>query len=1154
MRLPPSMLSISIVLTCVACSIDNFGEPNVDEDFSSLSTSLSANTGAGATAIDETLLASVPPPRGSTNAREVDAVNGNDDNSGQQGSPWKNIEYAVSQLQAGQALYVLSNGAHNPTATISTPRPGTSSNPIWVIGVSGGSKPVINGNFAGTLFQIQHSYWVFRNLDMNKSKRQGDVIRITAASAISNIAIVDNTIRGAEACTSDTPNNKAHGVVIHNSAGASNSSIKTSQVFVVDNQIYDLVLKGGSGCSLYDDAIGVYILSGSKDVVVRGNSIYDFGGDGVHCSGADVNQNYILTETDPDNILLEDNQIYSTSSFFGKAENAVDIKDCQNITIRGSVPPLSSNSGVATMNHYYTFRPRSSSQGTSTSNGAAVVVHYSTKSVLIENTRISNSCRALALGNNASNLLIENLVVRRNLFTMGTVSGCSVNDAIVVQKAKSVDFHNNTFMNIPTEGIRLIGGSGLSIPDVDIWNNIFYDVGTWIRVDNTSQFADLESNNNIFFNPDDATPENFRWGSSSLNLSGWKTPSNVGNLTLDSNSTSADPLFVANSADYHLQSMSPARDSGLNIDASDLPKCGTHFDKGWIEMNEACSGSQLVSLPFTDNFDNCANSSMLEDRYGWSVSGNWYCQSARTRGDTSGGTALVDTVDLLDVEVQALVQLNLGNNSAGVVARHTSGDFYAVRILDDTDEVEIVRMNSGTPTRLDAVSYSVSQNSSVVLQLVATGSSSVSLEATVNPGQNEVKLTATDSSSSRLGAGRVGLLTGGNRTQFDNFSVAAAAPPSSGLPAVDDFSDCLDDDNLDGRGFWLAGGTWYCRDQRARGETGDTVAVFDIPESSDIEVEALVQLNLGASGSGVVLRHSGSSYYAARLRYDTQQIELLRNSGGAVTQLNALPFAVAQNSSVTIRLKAFGDSPVLLTAVINPGPNEVYITAIDSATGKLSTGKAGLLSGDGGRTQFDNFHVDVLQSSSVPSGKVLVADDFNGCADDSPPDSTVWVVNATDLSKVYCRAQRIRMEEADAGIYGIHSALADGEVQSLVQLNGVGGNATKSGVVFRRVGDDFYVARLRFDTNPTRIEVVRVNGGSEITLGTYDTAISLNTSYVVKLVVTGSASVSIEVSLGGSLVLSLSDTSSARLRAGYAGILSGTSARTQYDNVVVTSR
>src|SRR5215207_4206631 len=119
----------------------------------------------------------------------------------------------------------------------------------------------------------------------------------------------------------------------------------------------------------------------------------------------------------------------------GRTENAVDIKSCRFVTVRGSAPARNTFYGFA-------LKP--------TARGEAVVVHYNAKHVLIENTVVRGN-------------LIEDLRQGQN---------CD-GDAILISRAHHLDVYDNTLRNIPRAGFRAGVNNTTGVPDrdIDFWGN-----------------------------------------------------------------------------------------------------------------------------------------------------------------------------------------------------------------------------------------------------------------------------------------------------------------------------------------------------------------------------------------------------------------------------------------------------------------------------------------------------------------------------------------------------------------------------------------------------------------------------------------------------------------------------------------------------------
>lgn len=370
----------------------------------------------------------------------------------------------------------------------------------------------------------------------------------------------------------------------------------------------------------------------------------------------------------------------------------------------------------------------------------------------------------------------------------------------------------------------------------------------------------------------------------------------------------------------------------------------------------------------SDDFDACSSTAGLGGA--WTTTGTWYCRSGRARGESAAGLALATTSPLADTDVTGRVQLNWSTGS-GLVARATGDGYYAARILT-AGRIELIRTDAGQVRVLASAPADIVLNASRRLRLRVSGGASANLEVDLD---GVTVLRATDASP--LGAGRAGFLSGSDgRTQYDDFVLTGAAAadggappgeappveepppeeppvpgdPAVGLPFADDFDACTSGSDLGAS--WAAAGRWYCRVGRARGEAAETLATVRGVTGADVIVDALVQMN-GGTGSGVVARVSGGSYYAFRLVLDGR-VELVRRDAGGLTILGAVPRPVATNVSQRLSLRVSGENPVRLEGWISGAP---VLSATDGSANRLGSGGAGLLSGSSTRTQFDDFGV-----------------------------------------------------------------------------------------------------------------------------------------------------------------------------------------------------
>lgn len=192
------------------------------------------------------------------------------------------------------------------------------------------------------------------------------------------------------------------------------------------------------------------------------------------------------------------------------------------------------------------------------------------------------------------------------------------------------------------------------------------------------------------------------------------------------------------------------------------------------------------------------------------------------------------------------------------------------------------------------------------------------------------------------------------------------------------------------------------------------------------------------------------------------------------------------------------------------------------------------------------FEALVPEPLSVAANTLLASDDFNSCADDGPPNSSLW---ETVGSPWYCKSSRLRGEVANGAAWVGDQPASNAEVSSLVQLNT---NANNSGVIARLSAGAYYKARL--DEVNDRVVIERIDQWGTVELAAASYSIAINTSYTLTLRTIGWNPVQLEAYIGSTLVTYGFDESSRRLWEGSSGLFSATSSRTQFDNFTLTSK
>src|SRR5215207_181523 len=381
------------------------------------------------------------------------STTGDDANSGRSvRRAWRTVGMALRTLRAGQVGCVLPGTyeeGHNEAA-----HDGTAAAPISLRRAPGSrALPVVRPKGPVAVFHIDRDYWVLDGFDVDVNFQK-----------VTGVRFMENA---------------DHGVLrnsrVHNSTSGASVYVSGRDILV-------------EGCEIFNnfqtneqDSHGVAIVQSAARVMVRRSRIWDNGGDGIQC------EDYAAAAANPEDIMLEDNLIYTTPANMGRTENAVDIKSCRFVTVRGSAPARNTFYGFA-------LKP--------TARGEAVVVHYNARHVLIENTVIRDACRGLSVGRGEDrSTLVENMVVRGNLVEdLRQEQNCD-GDAILISRAHHLDVYNNTLRNIPRAGLRAGVNNSTGVPDrdIDFWGNRVGPAARWLNLGaEAGRLEGFASDRNLF--------------------------------------------------------------------------------------------------------------------------------------------------------------------------------------------------------------------------------------------------------------------------------------------------------------------------------------------------------------------------------------------------------------------------------------------------------------------------------------------------------------------------------------------------------------------------------------------------------------------------------------------------------------------------------
>jgi hypothetical protein len=466
-------------------------------------------------------------------------------------NPWRNIVQAMANLGPGQVAYV--HGDDNIATTdyneanLSPGSDGTGASSRIRLMAAPDEQPMIkpaliNGNKVTTpIFNLNRPWWIIDGwstkvngvlkpgliVDATNVAFQTEVVRVGATDHVVLRGITSQNGRGPKSFFSFS--------------GASNSAL-------LDSFVTDPLLSGRptpaplSGDE--SDHHGIEVKGTASKILIRGNDSYGHNGDSFQCGEA----------AGPLDVTVESNRFHEDE------ENAVDIKGCSRVTIRG--------------NKLFGYRPArpGGADGGRAPHGDAIVVHHSTANgdvpadrVLIEKNRMWDNSRNLDLS-----AYVDKAVVRRNVIFNSSTAECGMGAGMVIA-AKNAEVYQNTLDNMtaqtspPPVGCHNWGDSetsALYVTPADgsrivLWNNIVSNA--------TRPYAGWTDSSTPARDKFDARTNMFPIGATTIPVGSW----------------AKDPLWVANPLvnDYYTQQGSEARDVATLIPATvSDPDAGLYCD------------------------------------------------------------------------------------------------------------------------------------------------------------------------------------------------------------------------------------------------------------------------------------------------------------------------------------------------------------------------------------------------------------------------------------------------------------------------------------------------------------------------------------------------------------------------------------------------
>jgi len=197
------------------------------------------------------------------------------------------------------------------------------------------------------------------------------------------------------------------------------------------------------------DSHGVLVVGPSRGITVRGNDIHHNSGDSIQCQAGSA---------PAEALLIEGNFLHD------EGENAVDIKQCRDVTVRGN-----------TMKGF----PNTAIRSVGTSAGEAVVIHESAQVVRIQDNTISRAGRGVSIL--ADRVPPEDVWVENNRFQEIRNMPEGNGQGIRVAGARNVKVLGNTLEGTASYALML-AADGMEVSGLEVRGNTLRGSSTALLV------------------------------------------------------------------------------------------------------------------------------------------------------------------------------------------------------------------------------------------------------------------------------------------------------------------------------------------------------------------------------------------------------------------------------------------------------------------------------------------------------------------------------------------------------------------------------------------------------------------------------------------------------------------------------------------------
>jgi hypothetical protein len=343
------------------------------------------------------------------------------------------------------------------------------------------------------------------------------------------------------------------------------------------------------------------------------------------------------------------------------------------------------------------------------------------------------------------------------------------------------------------------------------------------------------------------------------------------------------------------------------------------------------------------------------------------------------------------------------------------------------------------------------------------------------------------------------------------------------------FTDCFDRANAASLGAnWntASPSIEIFNNQARASSTGSKAADYlqNVGPDQDISVDC--QVAAAGNNCGLLARfNDANNYYYAYLDGGQGSVAIFKQVGGTATMLGSASRAIAFNTFYRLRFLVQGSG-------LNLYFNNESSPAVSVTDTSITTGNFGGLHAFAGAVSsvlWDNFNI----LAAGPAA--LFTDDFNRTSGLG----TNWKVWRGGFTTDGANAVSGTMTPGGTGNWASVVPAMNTNDYSVVANLSVPASSPDSGVVARSSNtsdftSDLYSAQI---STSGAVNLFRRNAFNWTQLGTFATTIQANTSYSLKLLVSGSNPVHLEVWFNGTKVISFDDSSASRITSGAPGIV-----------------